>query len=94
MALFVIEREFPGELDPDALDVDGITSVNDDVGVRWVLSFLSDDKRNTYCFYEAPNPEAIREAAARLGIPADKVVPVEGFGPMAEQVAEAAAQNG
>jgi hypothetical protein len=85
MGLYVIERTFLEGLDPDALDEDEIKLVNDDVGVRWILSFLSADKRRTYCLYEAPNPEALREAAARLGIPADAVVPVEEIGPMAGQ---------
>ncbi len=85
MGLYVIERDFLDGLDPDSLDVDGIIAVNDDVSIRWILSFLSADKRKTYCLYEAPNPEAIREAAARLGIPADAVVAVEQIGPMAGQ---------
>ena len=42
-----------------------------------MYSFLSADKKKTYCLYEAPNPEAIREAAARLGIPADVIVEVD-----------------
>jgi hypothetical protein len=83
MPLFVIERTFADQLDPDALDQAGIKSVNDDVGVRWIYSFLSADKKKTYCLYEAPNPEAIREAAARLGIPADVVVSVDQIGPLA-----------
>ncbi len=85
MGLYVIERDFLDGLDPDSLDVDGIIAVNDDVSIRWILSFLSADKRKTYCLYEAPNPEAIREAAARLGIPADAVVAVEQIGPLAGQ---------
>ena len=83
MGLYVIERNFLEGLDPKALDYDGIKEVNDDVSIRWILSFLSADKRKTYCLYEAPNAEAIVEAAARLGIPADAVVPVEEIGPMA-----------
>jgi hypothetical protein len=30
--------------------------------------------KKTYCLYEAPNPEAIREAARRLNIPADVII--------------------
>ncbi|MGK2928562.1 MAG: DUF4242 domain-containing protein [Acidimicrobiales bacterium] len=85
MGLYVIEREFLDGLDPDALDGDGIKAINDEVGVKWILSFLSADKRKTFCLYEAPNPESLREAAARLGIPADVVTPVDGIGPMSEQ---------
>ncbi len=43
------------------------------------------DKKKTYCFYEAPNADAIRDAAARLGIPADVIVEVEQFGPVPVQ---------
>jgi hypothetical protein len=82
MALFLIEREFAHMLDLDAQDVTDIVAVNDDVGVRWVYSFLSADKKKTYCLYEAENIEALLEAAARLGIPADVIVPVEQFGPV------------
>ena len=81
MPLFVIERNFADEVDLDALDHGEIRLVNDDVGVRWVYSFLSSDKKKTYCLYEAPSAEAIRDAAERLGIPADVIVPVEQFGP-------------
>lgn len=85
MGLYVIERTFLEGLDPDALDEDEIQLVNDDLGVKWILSFLSADRRKTYCLYEAPNPEALRHAAARLGIPADAVVPVEEIGPQAHR---------
>jgi len=80
--LYVIERNFVDELDPDELDKAGIKLVNDDVGVRWVYSFLSADHKKTYCLYEAPNPGAIREAAARLGIPADVVIEVDQLNPV------------
>ena len=60
MGLYVIERNFAEQLDPDELDYAGIKLVNDDVGVRWIYSFLSADKKKTYCLYEAPNPEALR----------------------------------
>jgi hypothetical protein len=81
MALFVIERNFVEQLDPETLDYAGIRLVNDDVGVQWIYSFLSADKKKTYCLYEAANSEAIIEAAARLGIPADVIVAVEQIGP-------------
>lgn len=85
MGLYVIERNFLDDLDPEAIDDAGFKSVNDEVGVKWIFSFLSADKRKTYCLYEAPNPESLKEAAARLGIPADVIVPVAEFGPMSDQ---------
>ncbi|HEX3312089.1 MAG TPA: DUF4242 domain-containing protein, partial [Streptosporangiaceae bacterium] len=57
-------------------DADGVNRINDDESVRWLYSFLSADKRKTYCLYEAPSPEAIRRAAMRAGLPADVVVEV------------------
>jgi hypothetical protein len=81
MPLFLVERNFAEELELGADDVLGITAVNDDVGVRWVYSFLSADKRKTYCLYEAPSEEAIREAARRNGIPADAIVAVDELRP-------------
>ncbi len=83
MPLYVIEREFLEGLDPDALDTNEIQRVNDDASVKWIVSFLSADHRKTYCLYEAPNPEALRTAAAKLGIPADVIVAVDEIGPMA-----------
>jgi len=77
MPLYVIERNFADLLDVEHLDKAGIRLVNDDVGVRWLYSFLSADQKKTYCLYEAPSPEAIREAAARLGIPADVITEVQ-----------------
>jgi hypothetical protein len=76
MPLYIVERNFAEEIDPTEAEKAGIRAVNDEVGVRWVHSFLSADKKKTYCLYEAPNPEAIRAAAARLGIPADVIVEV------------------
>ena len=40
MGLYVIERNFAEQLDPDELDHAGIKLVNDEVGVRWIYSFL------------------------------------------------------
>jgi hypothetical protein len=82
MPLFVIERNFAEELDPELVDHAEVKLVNDAAGVSWVYSFLSADKKKTYCLYEAPNADAIRAAAERLGLPADVIVPVEQFGPV------------
>ncbi|MCV7078469.1 DUF4242 domain-containing protein [Mycobacterium szulgai] len=76
MPIFMIERNYADVLDPTLDTVDGINRINAEEGVRWLYSFLSADKRKTYCLYEAPSPEAIRTAAARAGLPADVVVQV------------------
>jgi hypothetical protein len=76
MAVFLIERNFAEQLQvtPDAAA--GINRVNADIGVQWLVSFLSADKRKTYCLYEAPNADAIRQAAQRNGVPADVIIEV------------------
>jgi hypothetical protein len=74
--IFMVERTFAEELEPSIDAADGINRINAEEGVRWLYSFLSADKRKTYCLYEAPSPEAIRTAAARAGLPADVIVEV------------------
>ncbi|OBI59685.1 DUF4242 domain-containing protein [Mycobacterium sp. E796] len=76
MPIFMVERNFAEDMEPSLEVADGINRINDLEGVRWMYSFLSADKRKTYCLYEAPSPEAIRTAAARAGLPADVIVEV------------------
>lgn len=76
MPIFMVERNYAEELEPSLEAADGINRINAEEGVRWLYSFLSADKRKTYCLYEAPSPEAIKTAAARAGLPADVLVEV------------------
>jgi len=78
MALFMIERNFATALNASAADLKAIVEINNGAGVKWLQSFLSADKRKTYCLYEAENAEAIREAARRAGLPADVVIELAG----------------
>jgi Protein of unknown function (DUF4242) len=77
MPLYVIERTFAEQLDLTDDDVKLIEDVNADEGVRWLFSFLSADRRRTYCLYEAPSPDAIMAAATRAGVPVDAIVEVD-----------------
>ena len=83
MPLFVIERHFAEQLDLTREAAAAVKLINDDVGVNWLFSFLSADKKKTYCLYEAPSAEAIREAARRANLPADVVVEVSEIRPEA-----------
>jgi len=76
MPLYIIERNFAEKIDVNAEGILAITKINGEVGVNWLFSFLSADKRKSYCLYEAKNPEAIREAARRANVPADVIVEV------------------
>lgn len=81
MPLYVIERTFAEQLDLGAEDVKLIDEINAGEGVHWLFSFLSADRRRTYCLYEAPSPEAIIAAAERGQLPADVVVEVSAAAP-------------
>ena len=76
MPLFLIERNFAEQLEASKEANDMINRINDEEGVKWLFSFLSADRKKTYCLYEAPNDEAIRVAARRAGLPADVIVEV------------------
>jgi hypothetical protein len=76
MALFVIERNFAEQLQFGADAARLVAEINSDVGVHWLFSFLSADRKKTYCLYEATSVEAIREAARRAQLPADVIVEV------------------
>jgi hypothetical protein len=78
MPVFMIERNFAESLNPSPDEIRTIGEINAAVGVKWLHSFLSADKRKTYCLYEAENGNAIREAARRAGIPADIVIELAG----------------
>lgn len=76
MPRFLIERNFAKSLEVTKEDVDQVRQINDEEGIKWLFSFLSPDKRKTYCLYDAPNADAIRTAARRANIPADVVIEV------------------
>ena len=96
MPLFIIERNFAEQLEFENDGVVAITKINGEVGVNWLFSFLSADKRHTYCLYEAPSPEAIVAAARRADVPADVIVEVSPASPeLAPRLREwAGAQTG
>lgn len=83
MARFIIERNFAEKLELAAWKEgnDHIERINDEEGVQWIFSFLSADKRKTYCLYEAPHADAIRKAAERANIPADVITMVDEVNP-------------
>jgi len=81
MALFLIERTFAEQLDLTGEDVRVIEDINADEGVNWLFSFLSADRRRSYCLYEAPSPDQIIAAAKRANVPVDQVGEVSKFQP-------------
>ena len=73
----MIERRYAEQLEMSADGVRALEEINADEGVRWLFSFLSADRRQSYCLYEAPSPDEILAAARRANIPADAIVQVD-----------------
>ena len=81
MPRFLIERNFAEALEATKEGVDTVQQINDDEGVRWLFSFLSADRRRSYCLYEAPSPDEIGAAARKANVPVDQIVEVDRFNP-------------
>jgi hypothetical protein len=48
--------------------------------IRWIRSYVvaePDGSLGTVCIYQASSAEKIREHAARAGVPADDILPVQ-----------------
>ena len=81
MPRYVIERNFPDGLHipisaEGAATTAEVGKVNASEGVNWVHSYVSGDKKRSYCVYDAPDAEAIHRAAKKNGLPIDKVTEV------------------
>ncbi|MCA9167619.1 MAG: DUF4242 domain-containing protein [Planctomycetales bacterium] len=78
MKRFVVERTFPQELEmTPELNSTAVEQFKQD-GIEWLYSFLSADKKKTYCLYEAPDPSAIRASSEKLNLPIDSIVELSG----------------
>jgi len=86
MPRYMVERTFPDGLavpvtEEGAVAMLHVVDQNAEFGVTWVQSFVSDDKKTTYCVYDAPNPEAIRQAAGCNNLPVDQITKVSVLDP-------------
>ena len=77
MPYYIIERNYAEQVQNSPDGAAELKLINDEAEVRWLYSFLSVDRRKSYCVYEAPSPEAILAAAARAGLPADVIIEVD-----------------
>ena len=71
MPRYLIERSFPDGLripmtEDGAKACGNVVKNNATAGVTWVHSYVSDDKRRTFCIYDGPDPDSIRKAAAAV----------------------------
>ena len=81
MPRYLVQRTFPDGLqihpaNGDAERCHEVVEQNADEGVTWLHSYVSDDRRTTFCVYDAPTPEAIRKTARRNQLPVDQITRV------------------
>jgi len=86
MPRYVIERTFPDGLgipvnNTGAETALKVVSRNGEQGVTWIHSYVTTDKKKTFCIYDGPTPEAIRKVAERNGLPVDRITEVRVLDP-------------
>ena len=86
MPRYMVERTFVQGLhipvsEDGAQTCLGVVGRNADLGVTWVHSYVSDDKKRTFCVYDGPDPESIRTAAERNGLPVGLITRVSVLDP-------------
>mgnify|MGYP005609837003 CR=1 FL=1 len=86
MPRYLVERTFPKGLNipvtqESAQVCMNVVGGNSTVGVTWVHSYVSEYKKKTYCIYDGPDPESIRKAAEKNGLPIDRISKVSVLDP-------------
>jgi Protein of unknown function (DUF4242) len=86
MPRYLVERSFPDGLaipmnDTGAGACNGVIARNAEKGVTWVQSYVSPDKKKTFCIYDGPSPEAIRSVAQKNSLPVDTITEVRVLDP-------------
>ncbi|MEZ4570101.1 MAG: DUF4242 domain-containing protein [Thermomicrobiales bacterium] len=86
MPRYLVQRTFPDGLEIPIIDEGAgvcmnVVGNNGSRNVTWVHSYVSEDKQQTFCIYDAPDPEAIRDVAEMNGLPVDKITKVSVLDP-------------
>ncbi len=86
MPRYLIEREFPDGLiipqgEAGTSLCRAVVENNAENGVTWVHSYVTPDRKHTYCIYDGPTPEAVRRAATRNKLPISKIAEVRVLDP-------------
>lgn len=76
MAIFLVERELAEAFDPTEEIVRAFDDYANAHDIAWLTSFLSADKKKTYCLYECDDIDMLRKHAADLGLPANAITEV------------------
>jgi hypothetical protein len=86
MPRYLVDREFPDGLEIP-INQAGADACRDVIArnlaedVTWVHSYVSTDKKHSYCIYDGPTEEAIRRVAARNRLPVNAITEVRVLDP-------------
>ena len=74
----MVVRTFPAGVlaGLDATAKKAVNACNSTHGVSWVYSYANADKTKTFCIYDGPSEQAIRDAATGNKIPVDYIVEI------------------
>ena len=86
MPRYIVERDFPDGLviptDTNGAEAClGVVERNAEQGVTWVHSYVSTDKKKTFCVYDGPSPEAIRNSAKKNSLPVNRITEIRVLDP-------------
>jgi Protein of unknown function (DUF4242) len=86
MPRYLVERSFPEGLEiplteTGAQACQNVVGVNAHDGVTWLHSYVTPDKKRTFCIYDGPSPEAIRRVAGNNKLPVDRITEVRVLAP-------------
>jgi Protein of unknown function (DUF4242) len=86
MPRYLIERTFPDGLSIPITDegrqaVGGVIANNAEQGVNWVHSYVTPDRKQTFCVYDAPSQQTIHQVAERNGLPVGRITEVRVLDP-------------
>jgi hypothetical protein len=86
MPRYLVERSFPDGLavplsEAGAQACQDVVAINAEQLVTWVHSYVTADRKHTFCVYDAPTPEAIRQVAERNKLPVDRITEVRVLDP-------------
>jgi hypothetical protein len=83
---YLIERTFEDTLAIPMNDVGRrfagmVIKNNAAAGVTWIHSYVTADRKQSFCVYDAPTPQALRDAATRNELPIGRITEVNVLNP-------------
>jgi len=86
MPRYMVERDFPNGLQVPVDETGAsvclaVVEGNLAEQVTWLHSYVSADRKKTFCVYDGPTPEAIRRTAGRNKLPVARITEVRVLDP-------------